>query len=142
MAGSDGHGGMGMDGDPSAFGMPGNEGEVDRTVTVEQFDDLRFDPASIEVTVGETIRFDVTNRGLVHHEFVLGDVRFQQMHEDVMAGMGAQMGPDEPYAIGLEPGTSKSLIWTFTDAMTLEYGCHVAGHYAGGMVGSIEVKPA
>ena len=72
-------------------------------------------------------------------EFVLGDTEFQEAHEDEMAGMGAELAPDEPYSIGLEPGASKSLIWTFTEPMTLEYGCHVPGHYAQGMVGTIEV---
>ena len=138
-----GHDGMDMGDDGSyAFGMPGDENEVDRTIEVGQFDDFRFDPAAIEFVVGETIQFDVTNRGITNHEFVLGDAAFQGMHEDQMAEMGAELGPDEPYAIGLEPGTSKSLIWTFTEPMTLEFGCHVAGHYAQGMVGTIEVTEA
>ena len=138
-----GHDGMDMGDDGSyAFGMPGDENEVDRTIEIDQFDDFRFDPAAIEVAVGETIRFDVTNRGIANHEFVLGDAEFQGMHEDEMAEMGAELAPDEAYAIGLEPGTSKSLIWTFTEPMTLEYGCHVAGHYAEGMVGTIEVTEA
>lgn len=137
------HGGMDMGGDGSyAFGMPGAENEVDRTIEVEQFDDFRFEPASMEVSVGETIRFDVTNKGVANHEFVLGDAEFQAMHEDEMAEMGAELAPDEPYAIGLTPGTSKSLIWTFTEPMTLEFGCHVPGHYTGGMVGTIEVTEA
>lgn len=139
-----GHDGMDMgEGDGSyAFGMPGAENEVDRTIEVEQFDDFRFEPASIEVSVGETIRFDVKNSGIANHEFVLGDAEFQAMHEDEMAEMGTELAPDEPYAIGLEPGTSKSLVWTFTEPVTIEYGCHVPGHYAGGMVGTIEVTEA
>jgi uncharacterized cupredoxin-like copper-binding protein len=140
---ADGHNGMGMPGDGSyAFGMPGDENAVDRTIEVAQFDDFRFDPTAIEVAVGETIRFDVTNRGIANHEFVLGDAAFQRMHEDEMAEIGAELAPDEPYAIGLEPGTSKSLVWTFTEPVTIEYGCHIPGHYAGGMVGSIEVTEA
>lgn len=136
---ANGHGGMDMGDDMYAFGTPGDEGEVDRTIEIDQFDDFRFDPETIEVEVGETIRFDVTNRGIANHEFVLGDTEFQEAHEDEMAGMGAELAPDEPYSIGLEPGASKSLIWTFTEPMTLEYGCHVPGHYAQGMVGTIEV---
>jgi uncharacterized cupredoxin-like copper-binding protein len=139
MAG--GHGDMDM-GDSYSFGMPGTEADVDRTIEIEQFDDFRFEPDAIEVVAGETIRFDVTNRGIANHEFVLGDESFQEAHEAEMSQMGSELGPDEPYAIGLEPGTSKSLIWTFTDPMTVLFGCHVAGHYEGGMVGTIEVSAA
>lgn len=137
---AEGHDGMDMAGDgSSAFGKPGDGNGVDRTIEVGQFDDFRFDPTTIEIAVGETIRFDVTNRGIANHEFVLGDAAFQRMHEDEMAEMGAELAPDESYAIGVEPGTSKSLIWTFTEPVTIEFGCHVPGHYAGGMVGTIEV---
>src|SRR5262245_21621698 len=45
----------------TAFGKPGQASAVTRTVTVTMSDDMRFAPAEIAVTEGETIRFDVKN---------------------------------------------------------------------------------
>jgi uncharacterized cupredoxin-like copper-binding protein len=47
--------------------------------------------------------------------------------------------PDEPSAITVQPGETKSLTWTFTEAGSLQFGCHMAGHFAQGMVGTIDV---
>ncbi|MFN8233188.1 MAG: plastocyanin/azurin family copper-binding protein [Actinomycetota bacterium] len=125
--------------DTSAFGMPGNEGDVERTIEVAQFDTYRFEPASISVSEGETIMFDVSNQGSAVHEFVIGDDSFQDEHEAEMADMGGMAMVDEPNAITIQPGESKTLVWTFSQAGSFLYGCHVAGHYAAGMRGSIDV---
>lgn len=142
-ASSDGMGGSmgdqaGAD-DTSAFGMPGNEVDVDRTIEVAQFDSYRFEPASISVTEGETVMFKVSNQGSSVHEFVIGDDSFQDQHEEEMADMGGMAMADEPNAVTLDPGESKALIWTFSRSGSFLYGCHVSGHYAQGMMGTIEV---
>jgi uncharacterized cupredoxin-like copper-binding protein len=65
--------------------------------------------------VGETIEFRVSNPGTVAHEFVIGDEAFQETHEEEMAEMeGDMLPPDEVYAIGLEPGETRSIAWTFS----------------------------
>lgn len=121
------------------FGRPGDPSEADRTVEITQLDTFAFDPSELEVQMGETITFAVTNAGEARHEFVLGDEMKQQEHESVMQDMGGEMMPDEPNAIAVEPGETKSLTWTFTEMGTLQYGCHVSGHFAQGMVGTIDV---
>jgi uncharacterized cupredoxin-like copper-binding protein len=119
--------------------MPGRQSEVDATVAVSQLDTLAFDPGSLEVKVGETVEFVVTNDGAVHHEFVLGNAAFQAAHESEMAGMGGTMPADERGAVSVAPGETKRVIWKFTKPGSLLYGCHVAGHYAAGMMGDITV---
>lgn len=133
-------GGQGSSGDDtSAFGMPGQEADVDRTIEISQFDTFRFEPASVSVSVGETVMFEVTNQGTARHEFVIGDDAFQADHETEMVDSGGMAMADEPSAITVEPGETKSVIWTFSEPGTFKYGCHVSGHYAAGMVGTIDV---
>jgi uncharacterized cupredoxin-like copper-binding protein len=120
-------------------GMPGNRSEVDATIEVSQLDTLAFDPGSLDVKVGETVEFVVTNDGAIDHEFVLGNAAFQAAHETEMAGMGGTMPTDERGAVSVAPGATKRVIWRFTKPGSLLYGCHVAGHYAAGMVGDITV---
>ncbi len=44
---------------------------------------------------------------------------------------GMAMPKDEPNAIGVEPGQTKELTFTFDEPGTTLAGCHVVGHYAG-----------
>jgi uncharacterized cupredoxin-like copper-binding protein len=136
--GEEGHGGGSSQ---YAFGEPAEVGEADRTIEVTASDDLSFDPASVSASMGETIEFKVSNAGTVGHEFVLGDESFQLAHEEEMAEMeGDMLPPDEVYAISLVPGETRSIAWTFTSDGEIEYGCHVSGHYEGGMVGTVLVE--
>lgn len=123
-----------------SFGTAGNPNDADTTIRVTQLDDLRFDPERLHVSVGDTVRFLVANAGAIPHEFVLGDESLQGQHEQEMAGMDGMMMSDEPNAISVEPGEMKTLAWTFSVAGTVIFGCHVPGHYAGGMRGEIEVS--
>ena len=107
-------------------------------IEVKLTDALRIEPASMTVPAGVPVTFVVTNTGAIGHEFVLGDEAAQAEHETEMGGsMG--MGEDEEMAIGLDPGQTKELTVTFPAAASLLAGCHVAGHYAGGMKATVEV---
>ena len=121
------------------FGMPGALTDVDRTVHVNLLDEPRFQPSNIDVRMGQTVAFRITNVGQTAHEFVLGDGNYQLAHEASMGEMEGAMSTDAPNAIALRPGETKTLVWTFTDAGSVLYGCHVSGHYAAGMVGAITV---
>ena len=123
----------------STFGRPGDPDDADRTIEIVQLDSFAFEPSEVEVAVGETVTFEVTNEGTAPHEFVLGDEMVQQGHESEMQEMGGELMPDEDNAITVQPGETKSLTWTFMEAGTLRYGCHVIGHFAAGMVGTIDV---
>lgn len=138
-SGLDGHGQMGEG--SSAFGEPGDPDAADRTIQIVVFDTLSFQPEEISVATGEIVLFEVTNDGNLQHEFVIGDDAFQNEHEMEMAGMGDDMMlGDQSNAVGLEPGETKTLAWMFSNPGTFKYGCHVPGHYASGMVGTITVS--
>jgi uncharacterized cupredoxin-like copper-binding protein len=117
----------------------------DRTIAVETTDAMRFSPDSIQATRGETIAFVIHNGSAAPHEFVIGDEGVQQEHEAEMASGEAdseeameEMG-DKPYAVDVPAGETRTLIYTFDEAGTLIFGCHVPGHYPAGMKGTIVV---
>lgn len=128
--------------------VPGNEAassDADREIEIDAKDSLEFDPETIEVEVGETITFVVTNSGNAVHEFVLGNEAYQDEHEEEMSGgghgeeHGGSEMEDGSNAVSVAPGATEEITWTFTEAGEVLYGCHEPGHYEGGMVGEIEV---
>jgi uncharacterized cupredoxin-like copper-binding protein len=125
-----------------AFGEPGKPARVDRAVTVTMRD-TDFDPASLQVTVGETIRFIVTNKSEIDHDFTLGDAKTQVAHRKEMAEAmehGGEMDhSDDPNAVFLNAGETKELLWKFTRLGRFQFDCNVPGHYEAGMTGVIVV---
>lgn len=126
-------------GENPAAGAPGDPKQVDRTIAIST-EDLRFDPSDVLVRNGETIKFVITNHGKLPHEFMIGDEAAQEAHEKEMQSMKDMVHAD-PNAVSIKPGETKTLVWKFGGAGTLEFGCHVPGHYAAGMVGTIRVVP-
>ena len=115
----------------------GSDGEP-RTIEIRMSDELRYNPADINVTAGETVRFEVTNDGEVVHEFLIGD-------EAAQAEFAAEMAAGDSHGrmdagVTVEPGQSETFEYTFDDPEAeLLAGCHEPGHYDGGMVASINV---
>ena len=98
---------------------------------------MRFEPASVEVKVGETVTFKVLNEGQLQHDFTLGDAETQDEHDAEMAAGMSGMGHDKPNVLTVDPGAEGELTWHFTAPGTILYGCHVPGHYAAGMAGNL-----
>jgi uncharacterized cupredoxin-like copper-binding protein len=122
-----------------ASGSPAESGA--RTIQVNASDELRFAPAELTVSAGETVRFEVHNTGQIVHEFVIGDADVQAEHEMEMGDMASGMEmADEANAITLQPGETKTLEYTFEEAGELLAGCHEPGHYDAGMVATITVE--
>ena len=115
-----------------SFGEPADPGDADRTITVTGTDELRFEPDELEIEAGETVAFEFVNAGDMPHEFVLGDA----------ASLGEHVhGGDQPNGTGEVPGGgSATIAWTFGEAGTLAYECHVDQHHEAGMRGSISVN--
>jgi Cu+-exporting ATPase len=111
---------------------------VSRTIAVTTTDALRFSPDQISVKAGETVAFEITNSGALPHEFFIGTQAEQRAHESEMASGSGMM--DEPGAVNVPARGTARLIYTFNQPGTLEYGCHVPGHYAAGMRGTIIIN--
>jgi uncharacterized cupredoxin-like copper-binding protein len=108
-------------------------------IEVTLTDALKIEPASMTVPAGAPVTFVVTNSGATDHEFYLGDEAAQAKHEEEMAEMGG-MGHDEPEGIAVKPGETKELTYIFAEPGETIAGCHVAGHYGGGMKANITVE--
>ncbi|HEX7246855.1 MAG TPA: plastocyanin/azurin family copper-binding protein [Actinomycetota bacterium] len=115
---------------------------ADRIVRVETLDQLTFDPPVIDVLVGETVAFEVTNPGATVHEFMLAPEAMRAHHGDQMGQSPGQMMTDQPFAVTLEPGETETIAMRFVGEGALEYGCHVPGHYEAGMVGTVTARNA
>ena len=127
-----------------SFGEPAKPQQAGRTVTIVM-KDASFEPSSLTVKPGETIRFVVINASELEHDFTLGDTATQVAHRREMAEMfkngGAMQHAADANAIAVKPGETGELTWTFSKAGALEFDCNVPGHYESGMKGTIVVKP-
>ena len=129
--------------DDDTTGAAGS-GDGKRTVEITMVD-IAFEPATVEVAAGETVRFVFTNDGDVAHDAFIGDTAAQADHEQQMrdaedddSGMDHGGGEDDG-AITVEPGDTAELTHTFGEAGTVEIGCHQPGHYDAGMKIDVEV---
>ena len=147
--------------DGSAIGEPGKATATTRTVQIKLID-VAFEPETVKVKAGETVRFVLTNTGQILHEFNLGTAAMHAEHQKEMAMMvqhgmltptgvdpnmmkmdhgnmpGMDMKHDDPNSVLVAPGETKELVWKFSKAMELEFACNIPGHYESGMVGKVE----
>jgi uncharacterized cupredoxin-like copper-binding protein len=123
-------------------GEPGNPQKPSRTVKVTMLEDgkrMLFDPSSVEVRVGEQIRFELFNEGSEYHEFVLATHAENRKHAEVMKRL-PNMEHNDPNAKRLSALSSGDLLWKFTRLGEFEYACLIPGHFQAGMHGKIIVK--
>ncbi len=158
LAGGAHSGGHGHDDNHYAadIGQPGKAGEVDRVIQVKM-GEMFFDPGTVEVTEGETIRFVVTNTGEFVHEFNIGTAEMHEAHSGEMIEMmekgileadridhdrmkASGMAHEEASSVLLEPGQSAEIIWTFSGDADLELSCNLPGHRESGMRGAVAVQ--
>lgn len=110
------------------------DGVREITVAMESFS---YEPASLTVDAGTTVRFVFRNPDKVVHEAIIGDAEFQDEHEQRAKETEAHHGGAE--AVDVAPGKSEELTHTFDEPGTLIIGCHEPGHYAGGMKAEVKV---
>jgi uncharacterized cupredoxin-like copper-binding protein len=95
-----------------------------------------FTPGDIDVEPGETVRFVIRNTDPIDHEFILGDDEVQRVHEE---GTEAHHAP-RPGEVSVPAGETVVTTYTFPEiAGELIFGCHLPGHYAFGMRGTVTV---
>ena len=137
--------------DLSVVGEPGDAASADRTVEITLGDNF-FEPASVTVTRGETVRFVLVNEGEFLHEF---NIATPDMHMNHQAEMMVMMehgmltatdfepmpGHSHEYAnsVLIRPGETAEVVWTFSGDAQLEFACNVPGHYDAGMAGPIDI---
>jgi uncharacterized cupredoxin-like copper-binding protein len=110
----------------------------DRTVVVTMHHS-RFEPAVLQVAPGERVRFVLRNTDPIDHELILGDDAVQRRHEQ---GRERHHHGEVPGERSVAAGQEATTTYTFPtglDGRTLEFACHLPGHYAYGMHGTVRV---
>ena len=100
-----------------------------RVVQVE-IGDGKITPASITVTKGETVKFEIKNSNTVEVELIVG------LKADVDADSGDSLVEAEHIAAG----ASSSLTFTFDGDGPYAYGDQIDDHYAKGAKGDIVLQ--
>jgi uncharacterized cupredoxin-like copper-binding protein len=151
--------------DTLTFGEPGEASKADRTIEIVMGDNY-FEPESLTIQAGETVRFVIRNEGEFLHEFNIGTGDLHAAHQKEMmdmmengmmtpTGMNHDMSSmdhstmdmsgqahDDPNSVLVEPGKTQELVWKFAATTGLEFACNVPGHYESGMMGEFKfVKP-
>jgi len=93
------------------WGVVGTASAARRSIEISMSDDMRFQPAHLEVRLGETVRLVIRNRGALMHELVIGTRDELDSHAALML-KHPNMEHDEPWMAHVEPGRSGDLIWT------------------------------
>lgn len=123
------------------WGIAGDAKMAKRSITVSMGDDMRFTPSKVTVKLGETVKFNIKNKGKLLHEFVIGTKKELDEHAALMLKF-PNMEHSEPYMAHVAPGKTGSIVWTFNKAGDFDFACLIAGHYQAGMVGKIKVTAA
>ena len=110
----------------------------ERTVVVTMHHS-RFSPATLQVDPGQRVRFVLRNTDPIDHEFILGDTFVQARHEQ---GRQRHHHGDVPGERSVPAGQEAATTYRFParlDGQVLEFACHLPGHYAYGMHGTVRV---
>jgi uncharacterized cupredoxin-like copper-binding protein len=108
-------------------------GEATPTVVVTMHHS-RFQPEVVRVAPGTTVRFLLRNTDPIDHEFILGDDAVQRRHEQ---GREREHHGEVPGEVSVAAGREAATTYTFRTGgpASLEFACHLPGHYAYGMRG-------
>lgn len=141
-----------------SIGTPGKTADAARMIEIVMRDNY-YEPETLTLKPGETVRFVIKNAGEFVHEFSIATADMHVAHQPKMMmmmehgvlepervnweaakKMQASMGHgshDEPNSVLLEPGERGEIVWTFPDRVDLQFACNVPGHYDSGMQGEI-----
>jgi uncharacterized cupredoxin-like copper-binding protein len=106
----------------------------DRTIEID-IHYSHFTPDVLTVPAGVPIRFVIVNTDPIDHEWIVGDAAVHERHR---TGTEPSHGA-RPTEQSIPAGSRVEAVVTFQMPGTLTYVCHLPGHEAYGMVGTIVV---
>ncbi len=98
----------------------------------------RFSIGDLRVYEGTLVRFVVTNRDPIRHELIVGPDEVHAAHEQ---GHDA-FHPPVPGEVSVDAGETGLTTYRFDDPGEVRFACHLPGHVAYGMEGTVTVVPA
>ena len=145
-------------GSMNAIGTKGKASDVNKVIVVNMYDNY-YEPSKIEIKKGETVKFVVTNKGELVHEFNIATKKMHIKHQPEMMMMveneillpdkvdkekmkemakkNPSMGHSHSNSVLLSPGEKGELVWKFNNKVIIEAACNVPGHYEVGMIAKI-----
>ena len=141
------------------IGVKGKEAQVNRVIKVFMYDNY-YQPNNFKIKKNETIKFIITNKGELVHEFNIATKEMHLKHQPEMMKMveneilladkidkkkmmeiskkDHSMAHKHSNSLLLSPGEKAELIWKFSNSVDVEAACNVPGHYDAGMVAKID----
>ncbi len=97
----------------------------------------RFSPDRLQVPVGRPVTVVIHNDDPIDHEWIVGDEEVHARHRDgTEAGHG-----DRTTEVTVPAGAVRRTTVVFDRPGTLRFVCHLPGHEAYGMAGTLVVTP-
>jgi len=94
-----------------------------------------YQPSAVTVPVGRPITFVITNTDPIDHEWIVGDAATHERHRTGSEPVHAS----RPTEISIPAMSEKRMTVTFPSSGSLQFICHLPGHEAYGMVGTVTV---
>jgi uncharacterized cupredoxin-like copper-binding protein len=96
-----------------------------------------YSTRSVEVPLGVPVTIVLRNDDPIDHEWIVGDAATHERHRTGTEPLhGAR-----PSEVSVPAGETRTTTLTFTKAGDLLFICHLPGHEAYGMVGTLRVMP-
>jgi uncharacterized cupredoxin-like copper-binding protein len=97
----------------------------------------RFEPSSVTVPVGTPVTFVLRNTDPIDHEWIVGTAAVHERHR----GGTEPVHDSRPTEVSVPALETRQTTVEFDDAGTYTFVCHLPGHEAYGMVGTVRVVP-
>ena len=124
--------GSAIAGGASATSSPLGPGTATVHLTIRH---SRFSPDHIAVQPGTTVRFVVDNTDPIGHELIIGDADVHLRHENGTE----RTHPPRPGEVSIGGRSSAETTFTFSATGPVLFACHLPGHFAYGMSGTVDV---
>ena len=95
----------------------------------------RYEPATVRVPAGRPVTIVLTNDDPIEHEWIVGDAATHERHRTGTEPVHAS----RPTEVSLPAMSVSRTTLTFDAPATLSFICHLPGHEAYGMVGTLVV---
>lgn len=114
--------------------MAGYAGESSSDVTIA-FHYSRFTPEVVTVPVGVPVTFTLRNEDPIEHEWIVGLSEVHERHRRGTDPVHDQL----PAEVTVPPLSTRTTTLTFDQPAELSFICHLPGHEAYGMRGTLRV---
>jgi uncharacterized cupredoxin-like copper-binding protein len=104
------------------------------TITIE-IRRSHYSVSSFSVPVGVPVTVVLRNLDPIDHEWIVGDAALHARHRTGTEPFHAT----RPTEVTIPAGETRTTVVTFAQPATLQYICHLPGHEAYGMVGTLTV---